>query len=114
VGAISSNVGEAAPAEIGPGLYKVGKGVTPPKAEYTPDPSYNEAARKASLQGRTLLWIVINSRGEVERVKISRPLGAGLDDKAVEAVKRWKFRPATLNGQPVAVQVNVEMNFRLY
>jgi TonB family protein len=113
-GEASSDVGKAVPAETKPGLYKVGKGVTPPKAEYTPDPSYNEPARKAKLQGTTLLWIVINSRGEVERVKISRPLGAGLDDKAVEAVKRWKFQPATLNGKPVAVQVNVEMKFRLY
>jgi TonB family protein len=98
----------------GGGAYRVGGGVSAPKALYSPDPEYSEEARKAKYQGTVLLWIVVGPDGRPREVKVSRPLGMGLDEKAVEAVKLWKFEPAKLNGQPVAVQVNVEVSFHLY
>ncbi|MBZ5567573.1 MAG: energy transducer TonB [Acidobacteriia bacterium] len=94
--------------------YKVEGGVTPPHPKKMPDPSYAEPARQIRYQGTVVLWMVVDESGGVRDVRVQRALGAGLDDKAVDAVRRWRFDPATLNGNPVAVQINVEVNFRLY
>src|SRR5512143_4015507 len=99
---------------IGGGAYRVGGGVTAPRALYTPDPDYSEEARKAKWQGTVVLWVVIGPDGRPRDVRVQRSLGMGLDEKAIEAVKTWKFEPARKDGQPVAVQINVEVNFRLY
>ncbi|MBV9086323.1 MAG: energy transducer TonB, partial [Acidobacteriaceae bacterium] len=61
-----------------------------------------------------VLWVVIGPDGRVHEVKVSRPLGLGLDEKAVEAVRQWKFEPARKDNQPVPVQVSIEVSFRLY
>ena len=61
-----------------------------------------------------VLWCVVGPDGRVRDVKVQRSLGLGLDEKAIEAVKTWKFEPARKDGTPVAVQINVEVNFRLY
>lgn len=98
----------------GGGAYRVGGGVSAPKALFAPDPEYSEEARKAKYQGTVLLWVVVGPDGRAHEIKISRPLGMGLDEKAMEAVRLWKFDPAKLNGQPVSVQVNIEVNFHLY
>jgi TonB family protein len=98
----------------GGGAYRVGGGVSAPKAVYSPDPEYSEEARKAKYQGTVLLWVIVGPDGRTHDIKVSRPLGMGLDEKAMEAVRNWKFEPAQLNGQPVAVQVNIEVNFHLY
>lgn len=99
---------------IGGGVYRVGGGVSAPRALYAPDPEYSDAARKAKYQGTVVLWVVIDQSGRPRQVKIARSLGMGLDEKAIEAVRLWRFEPARMDGQPVAVQVNVEVNFRLY
>jgi protein TonB len=99
---------------IGGGIYRVGGGVSAPRAIDAPDPDYSEEARKAKYQGTVVLWIVVGPDGRVHDCRIQRSLGLGLDERAVEAVKRWRFEPARKDGQPVAVQVNVEVNFRLY
>jgi protein TonB len=57
---------------------------------------------------------VVDAQGHPRNIHVARSLGLGLDEKAVEAVRKWKFEPGTKDGQPVAVQVNVEVNFRLY
>jgi len=98
----------------GGGAYRVGGGVSAPKALYQPDPEYSEEARKAKYQGTVLLWVIVGPDGKAHEVRVQRSLGMGLDEKAMEAVKLWKFEPAKLNGSPVAVQVNVEVNFHLY
>ena len=99
---------------IGGGVYRVGGGVSAPRALYAPDPEYSDAARKAKYQGTVVLWVVIDQNGRPRQIKVQRSLGMGLDEKAIEAVRTWKFEPARMDGQPVAVQVNVEVNFRLY
>jgi periplasmic protein TonB len=99
---------------IGGGPYRVGGGVSAPKPVYTPDPEYSEEARKSKYQGVVVLWLVIGPDGHPHEVKVARPLGMGLDEKAIEAVRTWRFEPAKKDGQPVAVQMNVEVSFRLY
>ena len=99
---------------IGGGPYRVGGGVSAPRVLYQPDPEYSEEARKAKYQGTCVLWVVVGPDGRPREIKVQRTLGMGLDEKAIEAVRSWKFEPARLNGNPVAVQINVEVNFRLY
>ena len=98
----------------GGGAYRVGGGVSAPKALYAPDPEYSEEARKAKYQGTVVLWLVVDANGRPQQIRIQRALGMGLDEKAVEAVKMWKFEPARKDGQPVPVMINVEVNFRLW
>jgi TonB family protein len=95
-------------------LYKVGGDVSAPKVISQPDPFYSEAARQAKLQGVVVLKIVVDSNGKTKNIKVLRSLGGGLDEEAIEAVKRWKFVPAKKNGVPVVVMVTVEVAFHLY
>jgi periplasmic protein TonB len=99
---------------IGGGVYRVGGGVSAPRAIYDPDPEYSEEARKAKHQGTVVLSVIIGPDGRPKDLRVQRSLGMGLDEKAIEAVRKWRFEPAMKNGQPVAVQVNIEVNFRLY
>ncbi len=99
---------------VGGGVFRVGGGVSAPRAIYAPDPEYSEEARKAKYQGTVVLWTVIGPDGRTHEIRVSRSLGMGLDQKAVEAVRKWRFTPAMKDGHPVAVQVNIEVNFRLY
>jgi TonB family protein len=98
----------------GGGAFKVGGGVSAPKAIYAPDPEYSEEARKAKYQGTCVLWLIVGPDGRARDIRVARTLGLGLDEKAMEAVKTWKFEPAMKDGKPVAVQINVEVTFRLY
>ncbi len=95
-------------------IYEVKNGVLPPQATYTPEPEFSKAARKAKFQGTVIVQIVIDKRGDVTRVKLERGLGYGLDENAMEAVKVWRFTPATKDGQPVAVEMKIEVSFNLY
>ena len=98
----------------GGGVYRVGGGVSAPRALFDPEPEYSDEARKAKYQGTVVLWVVIGADGRPRDVRVQRSLGMGLDERAIEAVKKWKFQPAMKDGQPVAVQVNIEVNFHLY
>ena|SRR5581483_1739187 len=98
----------------GGGIYRVGNGVSPPSPIFSPDPEYSEEARKAKYQGVVLLALIVGPDGRCHDIHVVHSLGMGLDEKAVEKVKEWKFEPAKKDGQPVAVSINVEVNFRLY
>jgi len=98
----------------GGGIYSVGGGITAPVATYAPIPAYSEEARKAKYQGLVSLWIVVDAQGNVSDCRVVKPLGLGLDEKAVETVRTWKFKPAMRNGVPVPVRVGVEVFFRLF
>jgi TonB family protein len=95
-------------------IYKVGGKVSAPKAVFAPDPEYSEEARKAKLQGKCVLWLVVGPDGRAHDIRVAQKLGLGLDEKAIEAVKTWKCEPAMQDGKPVVVQINVEVTFRLY
>jgi len=107
-------VGPGRGGGIGGGVFKVGGGVSAPRAVFTPDPEYSEEARKAKFQGTCVLWLVVGPDGHPRDIRVARTLGLGLDEKAIEAVKQWKFEPAMKDGKPVAVMINVEVSFRLY
>jgi len=77
------------------------------------EPEFTEEARKARVQGTVVLLVDINERGEVSNIRVRMPLGLGLDEKAIEAVRKWKFKPGTKNGRPVSTPALVEVNFRL-
>lgn len=97
----------------GGGVYQIGGDVSQPVPIYKPEPEYSEEARKAKYSGTVLLSLVIDANGNTRDIHVVRPLGLGLDEKAIEAVARWRFRPAMKGGHPVAVQAQVEVNFRL-
>ena len=77
------------------------------------EPEYSEEARKAKFQGTVVLMVVVDEKGNPRDLKVIRPLGLGLDQKAIEAVEKWKFRPGMKDGKAVAVQATIEVNFRL-
>jgi TonB family protein len=98
-----------------PGVYPAGKmGVTVPEVIFNPEPSFSDEARKAKAQGMVLLLVVVGKDGRTHDIRVGQSLGMGLDEKAIEAVNRWRFRPGTLNGQPVATQIAVQVDFHLY
>ncbi|HUU12960.1 MAG TPA: energy transducer TonB [Terriglobia bacterium] len=99
---------------FGGGVYSVGGNVTAPIPIYKPEPPYSEEARKAKYQGTVVLWIIVDVQGNVTDIRVVKPLGLGLDEKAVETVRTWKFKAATRNNIPVPVRVGVEVTFRLF
>lgn len=107
-------VGPGRGGGIGGGVFRVGGGVSAPRVVYDPSPEYTEEARKAKYEGTVVLSIIVGLDGRPRDLRIVRSLGLGLDEKAMEAVRNWKFEPARKSGQAVAVQVNVEVEFRLY
>jgi len=112
-----SNSGPPTPSNgsgLPPGVFKVGGKISAPRVTYSPDPSYEPLAQEAKFQGTTVLWVVVDEQGRAAEIRLSEPLGFGLDERAVDAVKTWRFQPAKRDGIPVAVQINIEVNFRLY
>jgi TonB family protein len=95
------------------GPIRVGGDVQPPVKVSAPSPQYTEIARKARIQGVVIVEAIIDKAGSVTNVKGLKGLPMGLDTAAADAVKKWKFKPATLNGKPVAVIYNLTVNFRL-
>jgi periplasmic protein TonB len=106
-------VGPGSGGGIGDGVYRAGNGVTKPELLKKVEPEYSEEARKAKFQGVVVLYIVVDSSGNAINPRVMKSLGLGLDEKAMEAVKQWKFKPGYKDGKPVAVAATVEVNFRL-
>jgi TonB family protein len=98
---------------VGGGVFRVGGGVTAPALLYKVEPEYSEEARKAKYQGTVLLYVEVDPSGRATNIKVARSLGLGLDEKAIEAVKKWKFKPGYKDGKPVTVAATIEVNFRL-
>jgi periplasmic protein TonB len=98
----------------GGGVFSVGGNVSAPIPIYRPEPPYSEEARKAKYQGTVVLYIVVDAQGSVTDSQVVKPLGLGLDEKALETVRTWKFIPAKRAGVPVPVRVMVEVSFRLF
>jgi TonB family protein len=95
-------------------VYLVNPGVvSPPKEIHAPEPTYTDTARRNKLEGTTVLLVAVNEKGFPEVLEVIRGLGEGLDTQALATVAGWRFMPAMKNGQPVAVLMSVEVNFRL-
>jgi protein TonB len=107
-------VGPGGPGGIGGGPYQVGGGVSAPHLIFDPEPQYSEEARRAKFQGSVVLSVVVGADGCPQNVQVRRSLGMGLDEKAIETVRTWRFAPAMKDGLPVSVQVSIEVNFRLF
>lgn len=85
-----------------------------PEAIYSPEPSFSDEARKAKFQGIVMLMVVVGEDGRPYNIRVRQSLGMGLDEQAIAAVKNWRFRPATIHGQPIATQIAVQVDFHLY
>ncbi len=98
---------------VGGGVFRVGGGVTAPALLAKVEPEYSEEARKAKYQGTVLLYVQVSPEGKAVNMRVLHSLGLGLDEKAMEAVKKWRFKPGTKDGKPVTVEAQIEVNFRL-
>jgi TonB family protein len=87
--------------------------VDPPKPIHTPEPEYTETARQQRVTGTTIMLVVVNEKGFPEILEITKGLGGDLDIRALTAVAGWTFKPAMKNGEPVAVLINVQVEFHL-
>jgi periplasmic protein TonB len=97
------------------GRYIAGHdGVTVPRAIYSPEPMFSDEARKSKTQGNVVLILIVGADGRAHDVRVQSSLGMGLDEKAIDAVKTWRFLPATYKGHPVDSQIAIEVNFHLY
>jgi protein TonB len=108
-----AGLGEGGGAGGGPFDYTIGGGLTPPAVLLQVLPEYSDDARKAKTQGTVELIIIVNADGTSTLERVSRSIGYGLEQKAIEAVKKWKFQPATKDGKPVAMRVSISVNFSL-
>ena len=98
---------------MGGGVYRVGGGVTAPAVLYKIDPEYSEEARKAKYSGTVVLYIEVDQTGHAKNLRVVKGIGLGLDEKAIEAVTKWRFKPGLKDGKPVVVAAHIEVNFRL-
>ncbi len=113
-GGNGNGMGPGSGGGYGGGVRQVGGGVGPPALIYHVDPEFSEEARKAKLSGIVLVGLVVDEKGSATHVHVVRGLGMGLDEKAVEAVRQFRFKPAMENGKPVKVEINVEVKFEIF
>ena len=106
-------IGPGSGGGTGGGPYQPGAGIDPPTLVREVRPSYTDAARRQAIEGDVVLEIVVRSDGTVGNVKVRRTLGGGLEQKAIEAVRQWRFTPAKRHGVPVDVVVDVSVEFKL-
>jgi TonB family protein len=96
-----------------PDAVRMASGVSAPVLLLKVEPEYTEEARAAKYQGTVLVYVEVGPDGNAHNMQVVRGLGLGLDEKAIEAVNKWKFKPGAKEGQPVTVQATIEVNFRL-
>jgi protein TonB len=109
-----NGLGPGSGGNMGGGLRRIGGGVSAPVVLFAPEPEFSEEARKAKVAGNVLVYLQVDASGHPTHVHVLRGIGLGLDEKAVEAVRQYKFKPAMENGHPVPVEMNVEVNFQIF
>ena len=99
----------------GGGLYQIGGGVSAPVVLHSVEAEFSDEARRAKYQGVCLISLIVDTQGNPQNIRIARALGMGLDEKAIEAIRQYKFKPAMKDGKtPVPVMITIEVDFRLY
>ena len=109
-----SGLGPGSGGNTGGGPRRIGGGVSAPVLLFSVEPTFSEEARKAKLAGNVLVNMWVDAQGRPSHVRVLRGVGMGLDEKAVEAVKQYRFKPAMENGIPVTVEMNVEVGFQIF
>lgn len=99
---------------MGGGVYQVGGSVRAPVVIYSVDPEFSEEARKAKFSGNVQVALIVDASGNPKNIRVERGVGMGLDEKAVEAVRQYRFKPAMKDGKPVPVEIYVEVNFQIF
>ena len=105
---------DASPKSAPETIYEVGGDVKAPRQTYAPGPEYADKARKQHQRGVVTLKLIVGVSGRTRDIKIVNSLSKELDGAAMDAVKQWKFAPATKDGEPVAVHLSVEVSFNLF
>ena len=117
-GADTQHANDEPRADVKNPVFRVGGGVAAPKPKSTPDPDLTKEQRESlknpERQGKVILRMIIDRDGYPRNVKVDKTLAPDLDQKALEAVRKWRFDPAIKDVMPVAVQISVEVNFRPY
>lgn len=98
----------------GGGLMSVGGGVSAPMLIHSVQPDFTEEARQANFQGNVAIELIVDAQGNPQDIRVTRHLGMGLEQKALDAVRQYKFRPAMYQGHPVAVQIVIDVDFNLH
>ena len=109
-----SGLGPGSGGNTGGGPRRIGGGVSAPEVIYQVEPEFSEEARKAKFAGNVLVALWVGTDGLPSHVRVIRPVGMGLDEKALEAVRQYRFKPAMENGKPVLVELNIEVNFQIF
>jgi len=109
-----NGVGAGQGGGYGGGLMSVGGGVSAPSVIHSVQPEFTEEARQSQFQGTCSIQLIVDAQGNPQNVHVTKHLGMGLDEKAIEAVRQYRFKPAMYDGHPVAVQIVVEVEFHLH
>ena len=109
-----SGIGPGTGGNIGGGIYHVGGSVHAPVLTFSIEPEFSEEARKAKFSGSVDVYLIVDEQGNPTHVHVARDVGMGLGDKAVEAVRQYKFKPAMKDGKPVKVDMYVEVDFHIF
>jgi len=109
-----AGIGPGSGGNMGGGVRRIGGGVLPPVVLFAPEPEFSEEARKAKFSGNVEVHLIVDESGLPTHVTVARPIGMGLDEKAVEAVRQYKFKPAMKDGKPVKVDIYVDVNFQIF
>jgi protein TonB len=107
-------IGLGSGGNAGAGVRQVGGGVSAPVLVYGFEPEFSEEARKAKFSGNVMVNLWVDEKGIPSHVHVIRAVGMGLDERAVAAVKQYRFKPAMENGKPVTVEMNVEVTFQIF
>ena len=97
-----------------PGTARIGPNVSAPQVLHSAEPEFSQEARRKKVSGSVVLHLIVDEQGLPQNITVVHGLGSGLDEKAIEAVKQYRFRPAMRQGQPVKVEINIDVNFQIF
>jgi protein TonB len=109
-----SGIGPGSGGNTGGGVFHIGGGVSKPVVLFSVEPEFSEEARKAKFSGNVEVYLWVDENGSPSHIRVVRGVGMGLDEKAIEAVRQYKFKPAMKDGKPVKVDLYIDVNFQIF